>query len=83
MQFTQNKANIVAAFLLTGALPASYFLAMPVILRNNTENEAWGAGEAQEEAGERMMARRLPWCETEEDYEAVMADLAAQDARWP
>ena len=56
---------------------------MPVILRNNTENEAWGAGEAQEEAGERMMARRLPWCETEEDYEAVMADLAAQDARWP
>ena len=25
---------------------------------------------------------RLPWCETEEDYEAVMSDLAAQESRW-
>jgi len=25
---------------------------------------------------------RLPWCETQEDYEAVMADLAAQESRW-
>lgn len=26
--------------------------------------------------------RRLPWCIDEEDYEAVMADLAAESCRW-
>jgi hypothetical protein len=26
--------------------------------------------------------RRLPWCIDEEDYEAVMADLAAESSRW-
>ena len=26
--------------------------------------------------------RRLPWCTTDEDYESVMADLAAESCRW-
>jgi len=34
------------------------------------------------EAAESSRARRLPWCETEEDYEAVMGDLAAMEGQW-
>jgi hypothetical protein len=26
--------------------------------------------------------RRLPWCTSDEDYESVMADLAAESCRW-
>ena len=26
--------------------------------------------------------RRLPWCTTDEDYESVMAELAAEAGRW-
>jgi hypothetical protein len=26
--------------------------------------------------------RRLPWCETDEDYESVIAELAAEECRW-
>jgi len=29
-----------------------------------------------------LSPRKLPWCETEEEYEAAIADLAAQDSRW-
>ena len=27
-------------------------------------------------------ARKLPWRQTEEEYEATMAELAALDSRW-
>jgi len=28
------------------------------------------------------LPRRLPWCETGEDYESVVAELAAEQCRW-
>ena len=44
----------------------------------------YGNNEAESALSDRPQARpgKLPWCETEEDHEAAMADLAAQDSRW-
>ena len=44
----------------------------------------YGNNEAESALSDRPGARprKLPWCETEEDHEAAMADLAAQDSRW-
>ena len=51
---------------------------MLVDLMFYTNNEAESA--LSDRPGARP--RKLPWCETEEDHEAAMADLAAQDSRW-
>ena len=44
----------------------------------------YGNNKAESALSDRPGARprKLPWCETEEDHEAAMADLAAQDSRW-
>ena len=44
----------------------------------------YGNNEAESALSDRPGARprKLPWCETEEDHEAAMADLAVQDSRW-
>ncbi|HEV2990825.1 MAG TPA: hypothetical protein VG759_20470 [Candidatus Angelobacter sp.] len=32
--------------------------------------------------GSSHLPRRLPWCTTDEDYEAAMAELSAEMCRW-
>jgi|GEM_PF-6659736 hypothetical protein len=32
--------------------------------------------------GATLTQRRLSWCETDEDYEAVMSEIATQECRW-
>jgi hypothetical protein len=42
-----------------------------------------GKCDEEELADKAILApRRLPWCVTDEEYEAVMAELAAEACRW-
>ena len=54
---------------------------MLVIKRIYREYEAQDCEESRVE-GEARLPRRLSWCEADEDYEAVMAEVAAREARY-